>query len=1213
MAPLKYERLIVKMSLEQKLTLITSGEFFKSSPVGSYEFPTFNITKDPYDESTKGVHVTQFPCDSALASSWNTELVTEVYAAIGAETRVQNPYAYFNCTNDLKKENIVDEYFVLGKFLAGKIDGLRRSNAYVNFEDAIPETEELALPMRGVRDEVLATAAPTSMIFNDVTTMDDSTHKFRYKDMIFGLVSTVEEALDYLYNGASFLFLKEDIFDTLLNQLKTLTTSYVTAHTKYVNDKMAESTFARLCRTFKIFDGEIIDRACDNIIDIVFSMKAAKDSPAEFKSLKKGENSTFDEINHSELARTAARQSAVLLKNDGKLLPLKHSLRVAVVGEYAKDIKYQRGYYHSRATQERLPFDAINDYEMNTVGYALGYAKGEIGRTDLIDHATSLANQADVVLLYLALDKGEDKLPPEQMELLNAISGRGAKIVAIVASTENPDMSFATKCSAVLLTYVSGQGGATAALDIITGEVCPSGKLAKSIGYQGATGYIKQYPAGYGLSYTTFAYDNLKVNESGVSFTVRNTGDFDGFAVPLMYVKKNNTKSGFVEKTMRGFTKVFVSKGDAVRVKIPFTEQTFSLYSEDKGYYVESGMYTVTVGENEKDEILAGSLLLKDYTEKNKFKNKIVQTITDGEAKGRTVSFSESDLPADVVAERKKLPFALRMCLALMLALYVDGILALFAFTDYILANKTLIAYAVIGAIALIVTVLVIVYICVIAHHRHAEKYLHPNVVLTEMLENVEEFAEIAKVKYKLPVEEEKEEEEEEEVTKDEDEEDEDEDEEPETQYTATYEVNFRESDSSDSIISAKVSFAELNRNLRDYLVHHGINLEASSARALTAAIISTKLVFLTSKNTELYPKFVKLLNEYYGNETLIRADDDWKSLSNLLWETGDGEGKFVLSAFSNAVYGAYKAKEQERVIVIDNVNLANLGSYFSHFLDYCNHPTEEYIISFNDDTSFRLPDNLTYVLAVQDGVLDGLPTEVLNASTVVDLLLTESNVPSDDEIVPKSMSHEDYILTLSEIKEAEFVTEKIWKKVDALAEAIGETEKFAIGNKNIIQMESFTSVMIDCGADEAEAVVGMFLSKLGYIIKNTRAYRQDGGEKTVYALIEKLFTEIELTKIKRLLNKPSRVRSSDVPETADDLPETDQASQATTATENNEQGAKAPENSEQAEQATQASARAPQPNAQPQSAPAQTANADGDTGAPTDNGAGAGGNTEGE
>lgn len=1111
MAVLKYEKYIVKLSTEQKVKLITSTEFYKSSSVGNYEFPVFELKNQPFDESCKGVRVTQFPSDIALACSWNGELVSDVYAAVGDEARAKNSFAYFNCTNDLSKENFTSDNCVLARFLSEKISGLRRGGGYVNFEDVLSDDEDGQTARRSVRDIVLNCSSPNSVVFSDVAEAEAAVKRFKYNDLVYGVVSSVDEALDFLYSGASFLFLSEDIGDALANKLTELTEAYKQAHARFVNDKMAESSFARLVRNFKIFNGEILDKACDNIIDIIFSMQSAKDgaSAAEFKSLRKDEKAVFDEINHNRLAFEAARQSAVLIKNENGLLPLSRSTKIAVLGEYAKNLSYQRDYFHTSATAEILPFNAINIYELDAENYGLGYAKGERGRSDLIDHAHLLCNNADCVILYLSAPNGADRLPPEQTELLNAIAGRHAKIAAVVACDGNIDMGFADLCDAVLLTYVAGQGGATAALDILTGEISPSGKLSAPAGIIGGDGFIEKYPFGFGLSYTSFEYTNLQVNESGVSFTVKNVGGCDGYAVPCMYVVKKNTKSSFKVKSLKGFTKVFVERGDAVRVKIPFDETTFSQYSQERGYFVEGGLYTVSIGESETTDRLSGILMLKEYDENRKFKNAVVETSTDG----KPVDFTESNLPSDVRKARRKLPVALRVAIAIVLALYVDAVLVFFAVGNAI-SNKDIIFYAIIAAVALVVNVLAIAYICVVAAQRKKQKYIHPNAVLTDMLDNVGEFTEIAKVKYKKPVE--ATEQEEPEVTEEQAAE-----QQAAEALAATYEVRFDDAEVTDMARAEKVSFGELCRNLRNFAMRRGINLEMTSARSLVAAIASCKLVFITSKNAELLPAFVKILNEYYGNETPITADDGWNSLSDLLWEEGDG--KYVLSAFSNAVYGAHVSREQERVLIIENVNINNLGSYFCNFLEYANHPTEEFIINFNEETSFRLPDNLTYVLVAQDGVLDMLPSEILNAALVAEVVLSAATV-TEEEVEPKIVSHEDFLLMLSEAKEEHFVTERIWRKVDDLSEALNATEKFAIGNKNVIQSESFTSVMLACGADEPEAVTNMFLAKLSYILKNTRMFRADGGEKAVFAIVEKLFADEELTKIKRSLAKIVRV-----------------------------------------------------------------------------------------
>ena len=1110
MAVLKYERFIVKLSVEQKVRLITSAEFYKSSSVGNYEFPVFELKNQPFDESCKGVRVTHFPSDIALACSWNGGLTADVYAAVGEEARAKNSFAYFNCSNDLSRENFTADNCVLSRFLAEKISGLRRGGGYVNFEDVLSDDETEQTARREARDVVLANSSPNSVIFSDISEAEAVVKRFKYNDLVFGVVSSVEEALDFLYSGASFLFLSEDIADALANKLTELTEAYKLAHARFVNDKLAESSFARLVRNFKIFNGEILDKACDDVIGIIFSMQSAKDNVSEsFASIKKGETAAFDEINHYTLALEAARQSAVLLKNEGGILPLNRSMKIAVLGEYAKDLSYQRGYYPTQSTAEVMPFDAINLYELDTVGYGLGYAKGERGRTDLLDHAHLLCNDADCVILYLSAPNGADRLPPEQTELLNAIAGRHAKIVAVVACDGNIDMGFTDLCDAVLLTYVAGQGGTVAALDILTGTVSPSGRLSAPAGLIGADGFIEKYPFGFGLSYTSFEYSNLQVNESGVSFTVRNVGACDGYAIPRMYVVKKNTKSSFKTKAMKGFTKVRVARGDAVRVKIPFDGTTFSQYSQERGYFVEGGLYTVSVGDSETTDKLSGILMLKEYDERHKFKNAVVETSTDG----RAVDFSESNLPPEVKAARRKLPVALRIALAVVLALYVDAVLVFFAVGN-IGITKDIIFYAVIGVVALVVNALAIAYICVVAAQRKKQKYIHPNAVLTDMLDNVGEFTEIAKVKYKQPVEETA-------VQEPEVAEEQTAEAEAAEALAATYEVRFDDAEATDMALAEKVSFGELCRNLRNFAMHRGINLEITSARSLVAAIASGKLVFLTSKNVELLPDFVKILNEYYGNETPVRADDSWSSLSDLLWEEGDG--KFVLSAFSNAVYGAHKSREQERVLVIENVNVNNLGSYFCNFLEYANHPTEEFVISFNEETSFRLPDNLTYVLVAKDGYIDMLPPEILNAALVAEVMLSAATV-TEEEVEPKIVSHEDFLLMLSEAKEEHYVSERIWRKVDDLCEALNATEKFAIGNKNTIQSESFTSVMLACGADEPEAVTNMFLSKLSYILKNTRMFRAEGGEKQVFAIVEKLFADEELTKIKRSLTKIVRV-----------------------------------------------------------------------------------------
>ena len=1106
MAALKFERYIVKMSLEQKLRLITSTEFYKSSPVGGYEFPVFDVTRNPYTEECREMRVTQFPNDVALASAWNPALTEEVYAAIGEETRAVNSFGYYDCTNDLSEENITSDNTILAEFLSRKVAGLRRGNQFVNFRGADYGDSKKQSELRAVRDKIFSVAQPNSVIISDPEDGENLRRRFKYDGMTFGVVSSVEEALGFLYGGACFLFLKEDVFDPLLNKLTTLTEAYAPAHLQFVNGKIPESSFARMLRNFKIFDGGVIDKACDDIISVLFAMKQAnEDASLNFKSLS-GDGARFDEINHDALALAAARQSAVLIKNQNGILPLRRGVKVAVMGESAKFSKYARSYINSTPTNEVTAFEAINDYAIDTVGYALGYANGEVGRSDLFDHAAALSGKADCVLLYLAAEKGAQNLPPEQLALVDMLAGRGVKIIAIVSSEGQIDVGFADKCEAVLLTYVSGQGGVRAALEIVSGAITPSGKLVAPAGKYDGGEFTQIYPLGHGLTYARFAYENLKVNESGASFTVKNVGNCDGYAVPQLFVRKKNTLSEFKEKTMKGFKKAFVKAGDSVRVQIPFDQFTFSQYSDEKGYFVEGGLYTIYIGEKIEDDDFSGILLLKKSQEKKDFESRVVDSYDDGSA----VEFSESNLPSDVKNARKKLPFALKITLALILAIYIDAVLALFIFGD-VIGSKDTLFYAICGAVAAIANALIIAYICVSSKRRKAEKYLHANVVLTDMIDNVEEFTEIAKVKYAQPVEGDFDQSPDQFAQQEQAE---------EQEVAATYEIKFDEGEQIETAPYENVSFGELCRNLRDFALTRGVNLEITSARVLVAAIASCKIVFLTSKNAEMLPRFVNILSEYYGNESVVTADGEWRSVGDLLWCAGEEDGKFVPSRFSKAVHAASSSKEREAAVVIDNVSFKNLGSYFYSFLDYANHHTESYVINFNEETQIELPDNLTYILVPQGGIPDYIPTEILNGSIVAEVMLSPVENTPEEQVEPKSVSHEDYLNLIAAAKENSFVSERVWKKLDDLVEAICANERFAIGNKNTIQLETFTSVLIEGGSDEPEAVTNMFLAKLAYLLKNTRAYRQDGGEKTVFAIIERLFVDEELTKIRRALTK---------------------------------------------------------------------------------------------
>ncbi len=1074
------ERLIIKMSLGQKVRLITSPNLYKSSPAENYEFPVFTLSSRPSDNSD-GCFATQFPCEKTLANCWNMPLVSEVYLNAGAESRSADRYAAFKVTDAVNAENLTQDCFYHGTLATAKINGLKNCGQYVAF-DSFHAEEGFLQSATFVKDIILTESAPDFAVFRSAENCADCAKQYKYSNLLFGVAENCEQAAGFIFSGCSLVYLAEDFTEQLIPYLTGLTINYRAAYADYKDGKISLCEFDRRCRNLEILDEALIDAACDKIISLLLQMKERGEPAAE------AEGGAFSKTAHAKTARSAARQSAVLLKNQN-VLPLSPAVKTAVIGGYAKEKSYQTDFFNYRPAEISVPFEEINNYDISAVGYTEGYAKNQSGRADLIATACGLCSAAEVALVYLCADKNATELPIGQTELINALFDKGVKITAIVAGDNCLDFSFADKCAAVLFTGRGGQETTRAALDLICGKANPSGKLAVSSG---------RYPFGFGLSYTKFEYRNFTINEQGASCTVVNTGDCDGYAVVQLYIKKDGSQSMFKEKVLRGFVKVYVKKGDAVRAEFPFDENTFKIYdAKKKVYRVEGGNYAIYAGENSADERLGGTITLSSHVFRD---NPAPQTESE---KGDT-EFSPLQEPEEVSKAKKQLSFGLKLALALILALYYNGMLAVFAFTN-IVPYKDVLFYCVIGGLAVVADVLIITYIAVNAKKRSKQNYLAVNEVLTDMVGQVSEFDEIAKTIYIEPVRE-TEEPEEKEITVTE----------PEVREK-DYDLSFAEEEEI-AVPAEKLSLEELCSDFRDYCKNNGVAAEQSTVRAVISAFASNKIIAVSSKNKEALPAFASALNGYFGAFPITAVGEDCSSENDVMWR--QTEDKFVVSDFANAVYSATKSPERLFAAVISVENFKNIGGWFGGFIDYANRPAEEKLISLGEELSFPVPQNIRFILVAQE-IPERLPKDIVNACMFIDAVISAAEVPEEKEDTEiKPVSYMLFEETVANSREHNFLNEKIWKKLDSLAEAVNSSERFAFGNKNTLQLEKLTSVILECGGDEAEALSAAFLCKIVPLLKTVGLYKKEGGGKTLFGFIEKLFSDDELTKIQKALSE---------------------------------------------------------------------------------------------
>lgn len=346
---------------------------------------------------------------------------------------------------------------------------------------------------------------------------------------------------------------------------------------------------------------------------------------------------------HAAIARRAAAQSAVLLKNDG-LLPIDSSLRVAVVGAFARLPRYQ-GSGSSRINPKLL--DNIW-YRLEQRGYAATYADGYepiMGETteELLRDAEVVAAQADVAVVVAGLparyeSEGFDRklmvMPKGHVELINRVCAANPKTVVVLQGGAPMEMPWRDAPAAILLMYLSGCQGGAAAVDILSGEVNPSGKLAETwpvclqdtalgstypdmdreihyreslyVGYRyhDAAGIEPAYPFGFGLSYTQFEYADVRICEASVGLTVKNTGSLAGAETVQVYLAPapGVMPPPCPPQKLVGFQKVWLEPGESRAVQVRLDEHAFQIWDASvHDWRMHDGRYEVRASSSSRD------------------------------------------------------------------------------------------------------------------------------------------------------------------------------------------------------------------------------------------------------------------------------------------------------------------------------------------------------------------------------------------------------------------------------------------------------------------------------------------------------------------------------------------------------------------------------------------------------------------------------------
>ena len=644
------ELLLKELTLEEKCALLSGAETFKTRGMPEHGIPQIWLSDGPHGlrkqagESdhlglNPSVPATCFPTASAVANSWDAALGEEIGAALGEEAAAQEVSVVLGPGLNMKRNPLCGrsfEYFsedpyLAGKLAAGYIRGIQSKGVAacpkhfaVNSQETRRMASDSIVDERTLREIYLTgfeiavkEGHPRSIMssYNLVNGTYANENKHLLMEILRGEWG-FDGAVITDWGGSN---------DHALGVKNGSTLEMPAPGGDSVRELLAA------VESGKISESDI-DARLSELLPLVFDTKAALDAaPRE-----------FDAAAHHALARRAAEESLVLLKNEGSLLPLAAGSKVAVIGDFAKNPRYQgAGSSMVNSTQVDVLLDKLIDSELNVIGYQQGFDRHGKPDAALQKSACELATQADTVILCMGLDEiaeseGLDRsnlrLAQNQVDLLQAVAAVNPKIVVVLYSGSVVETPWLDNCQALLYAALGGQAGAGAVADALTGKVNPCGKLAETwpltyadvpsaadfatrrktveyreglyIGYRYFTTAEKavRFPFGYGMSYTTFAYSDLAADEQGVSLTVTNTGSVAGTEIVQLYVAKKDSELFRPAKELKGFARVTLAPGEKQRITITLDDKAFRFWNvKANRWEIEGGEYELLVGASVED------------------------------------------------------------------------------------------------------------------------------------------------------------------------------------------------------------------------------------------------------------------------------------------------------------------------------------------------------------------------------------------------------------------------------------------------------------------------------------------------------------------------------------------------------------------------------------------------------------------------------------
>ncbi len=657
------DEILSQLTLEEKAALVTGDGFWHTRAIDRLGIPAITLSDGPHGvrrqppDQENGIGgsypSTCFPPAVGLASTWDAELVERVGEALGDES------------------NALDVQVLLGPGINIKRSPLCGRNFEYFSEDPLIAGELGAALIRGIQSKGVGTSlkhyaanSQETDRFRVSAEMDERTAREIY---LAGFERAVKDAspatVMAAYNKVNGVYATENPW--LLNEVLREEWGFdgvVVSDWGAVNDRdaavaagldleMPESQAGPAAIVAAVragsLDETVLDTAVHNVLKLVFGHAHLVADPSREPAVPDDMIAT-----HHALAREAASRAAVLLKNHDGILPLSPEQSIAVIGEFARNPRYQ-GAGSSQIEPTRLDdaLTGIRGIAGPDVTFAPGYTlDGSGDAPELVREAVSVAAAAQVAVVFLGLpataesegyDRDDIELPASQLALLAEVVRANPNVVVVLSNGAAVRVSdWEGGVRGILEGWLLGQAGGGAIADLLFGIANPSGRLAETIpvklednsaflDYPGRDGRLEyhdgvfvgyrwydarrlpvSYPFGHGLSYTSFEYSGLSTSVEGedadlavhVSVTVTNTGPVAGREVVQLYVHAPSERVRRPVNELRGFRSVPLEPGESREVSFTLGYRDFAYFHPTlRRWYAERGTAEILVGASSRD------------------------------------------------------------------------------------------------------------------------------------------------------------------------------------------------------------------------------------------------------------------------------------------------------------------------------------------------------------------------------------------------------------------------------------------------------------------------------------------------------------------------------------------------------------------------------------------------------------------------------------